>query len=52
MCVAKSFRWLQATEDFYEDTGGLRLNGARVTKLADKPRADQIWPRGYFVCSG
>ena len=38
-------RWLQAQEDFYSETGGLRLSATRVEKLAGKPRADDVWPR-------
>ena len=40
-----TFRWLQAPEDFYEDTRGLRLSAARVTKHGDHPRSDVVWPR-------
>ena len=41
-----TYRWLQAEEDFYDDTGGLRLSAARVAKLEGKPRSDKVFPRG------
>ena len=40
-----TYRWLQAEEDFYDDTGGLRLSAARVAKLEGKPRSDEVFPR-------
>ena len=40
-----TWRWLQAEEEFYDDTGGLRLSAARLEKLKDKPRSDVVFPR-------
>ena len=41
-----TYRWLQAEEDFYDDTAGLRLSAARVAKLEGKPRSDEVFSRG------
>ena len=44
---AWTMRWLQVEEDFYADGDlrGLRLNAARVRKLAKLTRSDVAWPR-------
>ena len=43
--VGWTWRWLQADEEFYDDTGGLRLSAERLEKLKDMPRADVLFPR-------
>lgn len=42
--VGWTYRWLQAEEDFYDDTCGLRLSATRVAKLVGKPRSDEVFP--------
>jgi len=43
--VAGTWRWLQAAEDFYSDTGGLRLTKSKAEKIGGQPRADEVFSR-------
>lgn len=43
--VAATWRWLQAAEDFYSDTRGLRLDKAKASKLEGYARSDEVFPR-------
>ena len=43
--VAATWRWLQAAEDFYSDTGGLRLTKSKAEKIGGQPRADEVFSR-------
>ena len=43
--MAGTWRWLQAAEDFYSDTGGLRLTKSKAEKIGGQPRADEVFSR-------